>query len=131
MKQIILYSFLLFITFSNVNADQNRRASFYGIGNESCGTFLSALDKTKPDEALDYNGKSYISESRIYSEWLLAYVTAYNLFNNQKNNIDHANSNDITFWAKNYCEKKPMSKISHAAWALIIEQGNFNVQLYK
>ena len=131
MKKIVLSLFLLLSIITSVAAEQNRRASFYGLGNESCGKFLAALQKTPVDEALDYNGKSYASETRLYTEWFLAYITAYNIFNEQMNNINHADRTSITFWVKSYCEKHSMNRLSQAAWALVIEQGNLDVRAYK
>ena len=131
MRKLILAMSAQLIVAACAHAGQSRVATMYGLGNESCGNFLAALQKAPPDTGIDYEDKSYVSESRAYSEWLLAYITAFNQLNDQHKNIVHADRDGVILWVKNYCEKQPMDSVSQAAWKLIQQQGNFDVRKYK
>jgi len=131
VKRTVIILILQVITLSSAYADQKRVMTSYGTGNESCGSFLSALSKTPIDRSISYEGMDYASESRVYTEWLVGYVTAFNAFNDQKKNIQNIDVESAAYWLKNYCEAHPLSRVSSAAWALVIEQGGFDIKRYK
>lgn len=131
MKRVIIAVFLQLGILSCANADQGRIVTMYGKGNESCGTFLTVLSKSPINEGVEFKGESYASESLLYSEWLLSFVTAFNMLNSQQKNIANADYNGVTLWAKNWCEDHPMKNLGNAAWALVIEQSGFDINLFK
>lgn len=128
MRQLIL-AVSLIIAGSCAHAS-DREVVVYGLGNDSCGKFLSALSKAPPEKGLAYKDIDYMPDSALYLEWLSAYVTAFNLFNDQHKNITTIDRQGLIFWAKNYCEKQPLDTIADAAWKLIQEQGKFDMSKY-
>lgn len=131
MKNLSISIIFLFLFVSNAYAERGRTASSYGIGNESCGSFLMALSKSQIDEGLDYNGISYVADSRLYSEWMISFISAFNKFNDQQKNIGNADRDGTILWVKKWCETYPMKPFSSAVWDLVIEQSGFNTKLYK
>ena len=131
MKRVAIAICFIVIFVSNAYADRGRIASTYGMGNASCGSFLMALSKSPIDEGLDYDGKSYVADSRLYSEWIVAFVSAFNRFNVQQKNINNADRDGTILWVKKWCEANPMESFSNAVWKLVVEQSGFDTKRYK
>jgi len=122
---------MLIFSVAGAYADQGRIISVYVIGSESCASLLGALSKVPIDERPDYGDKSYTSISRLYSEWPLSFVSTFKMFNQQQEAILNADRHGVTLWAKNWCQKHPMSNVSDGAWALVIEQSGFDLKFFK
>lgn len=128
MRPFILFMMLLLASIGSAYAEKTKVASMYGAGNDSCGQFLSAISEHPSADWIESNSNEYASHSAVYSEWLFAYITAFNQFNNQNININLADRAGMMYWVKNYCEKHPLSPASDAAWQLVIFQGKFDVR---
>lgn len=126
MKRIIICICFQIALLPNTHADSSRKVTVLGVGNESCGTFLSVLPNSNEYEAIKYEGKDYspdsIMKSHMYSEWLHAYVTAFNWYNNQRENIRIPDEDGMRLWVKNWCEDHPLETVFEAAHALIVDQ---------
>jgi hypothetical protein len=59
MKYILIIMFLHIILLENASADTPRAVTVYGVGLESCGTFVTNLLKTNRYKAIKYEGQVY------------------------------------------------------------------------
>jgi hypothetical protein len=52
-----------------------------GVGVYSCGQFIGAISNTPPGKSryLDARDGHFVSENTEYQQWLLGYVSAYNV----------------------------------------------------
>jgi hypothetical protein len=81
-----------------------------GPGTTSCGSWtLEHRDRT--------------TKATIQDSWLLGFVTAEELFSNQKRykNPDNA---ALIVWVSDYCAKKPLSQLMEASYVLTVELRN-------
>jgi hypothetical protein len=120
---------LTFVLLSPLMASAQRVASMYGLGNDSCGAFVEALSRHPSTAGLDWEGDHWLALSASYVEWLLGFITAFNMTNSQGRNLNGADRAGVALWANNWCREHPMQQLRDAAWALIKEQGGYDPKL--
>lgn len=106
-------------------AQEGRIASFYGLGNDSCGELTHAFSQNSFTQVIESGGNQWPSKSRAYVEWTLGYITAFNAVNSQGKNLDNADLYGISAWLQKWCTDHPMDSVSNAAWVLIQERTGY------
>jgi hypothetical protein len=88
----------------------------YGIGSDSCGSYVLALSEHRPTAAIVMQGKTYYTTANAYTQWLSGFVTATN------NAADDAKRQQIavdiagmSVWIRNYCNANPTQSVLKAA----------------
>ena len=96
---------------------QAQKVKVIGVGSDSCGSYVLALAKNPPTQAILMEGQVYYTDTAAYAQWISGYVTA-NAFAGRpvQENIDF---NGIMMWVKNYCDTNPSHTIAHAAQAFV------------
>jgi len=103
-----------------------RIASFYGMGNDSCGQLTEAFSRHSPTQAMvESDAVQWPSKSRTYVEWTLGYITAFNMVNGQGKNLDNADLYGVAAWLQKWCGDHPMDSVSSGAWGLITERTGY------
>lgn len=93
-----------------------------GLGNDSCASYILALDDNRPTAAIKMDGKTYYTAANAYTQWILGFVTAANMSGPQglKNQIQ-VDVNGIALWVKKYCAAHPSDPIVSGAGAFVRE----------
>lgn len=103
---------LLFMTGEASSSDTHGAYDNLGIGIESCGTWAS-------DQKEGGIGKL------TSGEWVMGFVTAYNMFAWQGENVSGTSDNTgLLAWIDNYCASHPLDNLAHASAALVEELRN-------
>jgi hypothetical protein len=91
-----------------------------GLGNDSCASYVLALDDDRPTAAINMDGKDYYTAANAYTQWINGFVTAANMSGPQgfKYQI-HVDVNGIALWVKNYCAAHPSDPIVSGAGAFV------------
>lgn len=125
MKQLLFGVFILGV--AQAGAEQKRDSrdvvlvQGYGVGmSKTCGAFIRETDERDAHRALDYDGKSYHPERRLYFEWLSGFFTARSLAG-QPSVTGDKNMNDMLTWIRKYCESHPLDQFLTAAIKLTAE----------
>ena len=99
--------------------------SGYGVGMEkTCGAFIRETDEGDATKALDYEGKVWHPERRLYYEWLSGFFTYQSLVGarmGQGDVLGDRNMNDMILWVRHYCEAHPLDTFLSAALKLSAE----------
>ncbi len=96
---------------------QAKQRVVFGVGTDSCGSMLIALEKNKPTTAIEMNGQVYFSDAATYSQWVSGYVSSHStVYGAPSKDTDF---NGMVMWVKKYCEEHPSDMIIHAADAFI------------
>jgi hypothetical protein len=91
-------------------AQQESGVWVMGAGNDSCGKYLEVR-----------KGNS-MSETNLYVSWVLGYLSAYNMYTNQKDaRVPDAES--MVAFLDLYCRNNPLNNVLKGAWGLIGELG--------
>jgi hypothetical protein len=61
-----------------------------------------------------------------YTEWVSGYISAYNLFGDQKQIDEMPDSESIDLFLQKYCRANPMDKVIWASMSLITELGGYH-----
>jgi hypothetical protein len=100
-------------------------ASFYGMGNDSCGELIYAFSRNSFTQMIESDGNQWPSKSRAYVEWTLGYISAFNAINSQGKNLDHADLYGISAWLQKWCTDHPMDSVRNPTWTLIKERAGY------
>jgi hypothetical protein len=82
----------------------------HGIGRQSCGSFVAAVYGEAPGQGhhLEYEGRKWHDEGRLYAEWIQGYITAINILAAQNGakqiTVDYPG---IELWMRNWCQANP------------------------
>lgn len=95
--------------------------SFYGVGANSCGSFLSVERGDKNGVRQRDTGRTFFPERAMYEQWLSGFVTAFNAQNLKNPSVRPVNTDTegLMAWVKSYCEKNPTQYVWVAANALV------------
>ena len=119
----IVQTVLLFLVLavSTVHAVPNENITLYGLGINSCGSFLESTKERSTAIVERATGHTFYSERSVYSEWISGYVTAYNVMNFDKPNAKMINSDNdgLMAWVTSYCQKNPLHVMERAVNALV------------
>lgn len=85
-----------------------------GLGTNSCGSYIAAINTRFIDQGMTYQGESFYPKSGVYAQWLAGFVSASNWAKNPESQ-DQTDLNGLTLWVKNYCEAHPDMPIVKAA----------------
>lgn len=87
-----------------------------GVGAESCGSFVTAIESNKPGEIIkdNHSGKIFYTEINAKMQWIFGFIAAKNwdLPISKQVTIDR---DGTALWIKKYCEKNPTKGIPAAA----------------
>lgn len=86
-----------------------------GIGLESCGKYLTALEKHGTNAAMIHGGHQYHSQSAVFREWTQGYLAATNAANS-RNERAYADMDGVMQWIKIYCQKDPTVPFATAVY---------------
>jgi hypothetical protein len=82
----------------------------YGVGmTKTCAAFLRETDDRDAGQALEYEGKTWHSERRLYFEWLAGFFTARSLAGQPV--AGDQNMDDMVTWLHNYCQAHPLDDV--------------------
>lgn len=91
--------------------------TFYaaGLGNTSCGSFLTALERHQPTQRLQHDGDLFHTEASAYKEWTLGFLAAFSAMfpTNRRTTADAAAAMQ---WLKLYCQKDPTTPFATAVY---------------
>ena len=90
-----------------------------GIGGDSCGSYVLALNENRPTAAVTYDGKMYYTKANTYAQWVTGFVTAANFASKPGQGQIQVDVNGIALWVKQYCEANPSALIASGADAFI------------
>jgi hypothetical protein len=97
-----------------------------GMGDESCGKYLSAVHNQPPGKyrVLNRRDGDYYDEHMVYGEWLKGFLTAMNLSSvmEGKDNVTTADNAAIDVWIRRWCEQNPTKKSIEATIAFTKDQ---------
>ena len=88
--------------------------AIWGAGQDSCGSYVLALQKYRPMEMLSWQGENYSTPSHRYAQWISGYVSAVNRMRVDLGFSQIAYKGDINgmaLWIKNYCDQHPAELI--------------------
>jgi hypothetical protein len=92
------------------------RIAIYGVGNDSCGKLVQAYRGDHPTIAYQNKGRILHPESKIYSEWLYGYFSAYNEYASKTGDFTGGvDGQGLSEWVRSYCEKNPTHRVERAA----------------
>lgn len=110
-----------FLTFSSIwpILGANNDKVFYGIGSDSSGKFLAAVDGLPPGNggSLKYAGQQWFDQRYLYGQWIQGFLTAINLLTDASHQIQ-VDVPGIDLWVRNYCRVHPIATLSDAVSAL-------------
>lgn len=96
-----------------------------GVGAESCGSYVLAIQKNGPASSLEWKGERYSTPTKTYVQWIAGYVSAHNAMKLIDGRGDEqvvgVDLNGMALWIKNFCEKNPTVTILNAASTFIGE----------
>jgi hypothetical protein len=108
----IALAFAFAVSGTAVASDKHGAYMVMGVGTKSCGSWLQDRQERSFAELND-------------RAWISGYVTAYNEYVWPKQDVVQGTDTDgLAAWIDNYCTAHPLSDLSHAAEALIIELKN-------
>jgi hypothetical protein len=85
----------------------------FGVGVDSCSAFISQVvappGKTVSRKAPD-DGRDYYSKSTTYLEWLLGFVTGYNMARDPQHQFQF-DAAGVDNYVRNWCTQNPTSNI--------------------
>ena len=84
-----------------------------GLGQESCGTFLSDFKIQEWKKGLARDDKRYSSWSGVYAQWIFGYISGATI-NHQNSLPEHVTWTDVLMSIENYCTDNPTSKLANA-----------------
>jgi hypothetical protein len=93
----------------------------YGWGPESCGAWTN-VEAQRPQ--VKSNGMMFGGGSEVaaQTQWVLGFVSAFNLYQGPTPDLLHNVDADSVFaWIDNYCASHPLNRISTATIALILD----------
>jgi hypothetical protein len=98
-----------------------------GVGVYSCGKFIGAIGDERPGQYSEINTRKgiLVSENTEYQQWLLGYVSAYNVLmaaTEQQQIRSDAAAMDL--WMRNWCNKNPTKSVYDGVNAFINELQN-------
>lgn len=100
---------LLEATGAQAHSDNGRGFTVLGIGNKSCGSWVS-------------DRKSKSGADLVDVAWVLGFLTAYNEFGPEPDDVTaQTDVNGVAGWIDNDCTDHPLDTISQATQALINE----------
>lgn len=106
---------------SIAHAGPNEHITLYGVGTNSCGSFLEATKGKSTGIVERETGRIFSSSRYVYSQWVSGYVTAYNVLNYGKTGVKMVNNDTdgLMAWITSYCQKNPLHVLERAVNALI------------
>jgi hypothetical protein len=117
---------LLLSCVSTIGYSQSQGVFVIGMGDESCGKYLSAVHNQPPGKyrVLNRRDGEYYDEHMVYVEWLKGFLTALNLSSVMagKDNITTADNAAIDVWIRRWCEQNPTKKLIEAVLAFTKDQ---------
>jgi hypothetical protein len=87
---------------------------------------LEAFEADPIPGGVEIEGREYLTRSAAYREWLLGFVTAFNMSNGQRRNVEVPDVAAITGSARKWCQEHPADRLLSAAWHFVVEQGAFD-----
>jgi hypothetical protein len=104
---------------TNTHAQESSGWWIAGIGNDSCASYVLALNVDQPAAAMVAQGKTYFTMANAYSQWLGGFVSAVNSSRKSGPEQIKVDMNGIALWVKNYCETHPSERLVYGAGAFI------------
>ncbi len=98
-----------------------------GVGSDSCGKFLAAVENMPPGKGatLNYDGNTWFDKDEVYAEWIQGYITAVNLmqvfFPHPTKQID-VDYPGTELWIRDWCEARPANSLLAAVSAFVRSQ---------
>lgn len=105
---------------------EQRVADMYGLGNHSCGAFLEAVSRQPATSVLKWEGEYWPSRSSSYIEWVLGFITAFNMTNSQAKNLSGTDSAGVAAYIQKWCGEHPIDQIHQAAWTLVRDRTGYD-----
>jgi hypothetical protein len=97
-----------------------------GMGNKSCGQYLSAVHNHPPGKhrLAELQEGKFFDEHALYSEWLAGFISASNywIVRAGTGNSVKADYAATDVWVRKWCEQNPTKKVLEAAIAFLLEQ---------
>src|ERR1700730_7655745 len=98
-----------------------------GIGTNSCGSFIKALQAEAPSTgtqraSLTWEGKQWVETGYAYEQWLMGFVSAANLSQLTPTKQIMVDGNGIVLWVKHYCDSHADETLISAAGAFVVQQ---------
>jgi hypothetical protein len=94
----------------------------WGVGKQSCGTFIRETDERDADQTLTYEGQKYHPQRRLYYEWLSGFLTSRSASAGEAGKGRAVSGghdmNDMVSWIRHYCEANPLDSFFVAALKL-------------
>ena len=119
LKITILIGFI-FVTISSSRSFAGI-VRMQGVGTESCGSFVSAIEDHGPGEILKSSvDEIFYTEINTKMQWIFGFIAAKNWNLSDKNQII-IDRDGTAMWIKNYCEKNPTRPIVNAVSKFIKE----------
>src|SRR6516164_8714170 len=103
---------------------QTGRTFVIGSGQDSCGKFIAALG-APPGKYRDMNmvGGVYVSENKVYQEWLMGFVTGYNWSHSSdlEREVTKIDPAGMDLGMRNWCNQHPTDSVWDGASVFVNE----------
>lgn len=118
----ILLAFALPLACGSSAAAEKQGFWTWGRSNTTCGSYVFALEEHGPRTGREYRGTFYGTPSAMNAQWIAGFLSGANYVAhaNGRPPIKYSGDTDgITLWVKQWCEKNPTRNITAAAIAFI------------
>jgi hypothetical protein len=95
-----------------------------GVGNNSCGQYLSAVHNHPPGKyrVMNHQEGQFSDQHARYYDWLAGFVSASNLWMARTNTGSTITTDNaaIDVWVRRWCEQNPTKTVTEAANEFVI-----------
>lgn len=119
MRRLLFLAALWLPTLAAGQVDRSL-VTVFGVGTQSCGSYVAASNKTPHDQTLVYRGESFPSMAGVQVHWIMGFVSATFMAADKEIPTD---PDGIVLWVKRFCESNPTKAIFEAANRFSIEHG--------
>ena len=108
---VLAFVAIPFALLTSLSAMAQREGVANGAGMEVCHRLLTSIRNDRVDSS--------------YTQWVVGYISAYNLFGEQKQVEDIPDEATMDAYLQKYCRSHPLDKVIWASMSLISELGGY------
>lgn len=107
----------------SVSAQEPVLITYWGHGNDSCGSFILALERRSHNELVEVQGEQFPSQAHSYYQWAAGYLAA----SSNLRQIDYPLPNNKfdggIVWLRSWCLANPTASFMEAVAAYAQQNG--------